>query len=284
MSLINLAIRTCLKRALIGRTQAEERVYDSKVTPIAEIVEGDRRPIIVVATDDDQVMSPSWALDADARELDVVVEMVVADAVRVEVQTPQGTIEALDLQLPHTDAGLEFTLDLMQRRIERALAEPGEPWAELFRQFSGEPTKKLKRRGGDTQKGVKYAARQLVFTVKPRAEPAYGQAPNVLWTRFLDQMRTDAELAPLAEAVSAEIVGKALPSWRVLQAALGWTDGAVRNLGPAPVDPAETGEAPVLTQASLDADLVRMEAPDAPFAAETRTIAAGPRALFEVPR
>lgn len=285
MSLINFAIRTCLQQALLGQTHAEGRVFDSKVTPIDELAEAEPKPLIVVSTDDDQILGDSFALEGKGRELDVVIEMVLAGAVDVTLKDQQGNdVEGIELQIPHTDAGMEITLDFMQRRVMRALAEPGSEWAELFRQFAGTPKKILKRRGASTEKGVKFAARQIVITCEPeRNEPAYGRAPNALWSRLIAAMRGDPELTDYADVLAAEITGEALPSWRVLQTMLGWGDGEVRNLGPAPVDPGEIGEPPLLTEATLEADLVRMEAPDAPFANEVRTITSGAQAAFEVP-
>ncbi|MFC6772521.1 hypothetical protein [Methylobacterium gregans] len=69
----------------------------------------------------------------------------------------------------------------------------------------------------------------------------------------------------------------------MLQGMLGWGDVEVRNLGPAPVDPTETGEPPVLTEATLEVDVLDLDMSGAPFSSDVRTIAAGPRAPFEVP-
>lgn len=245
MSLISFALRTCLKRALLGQTLAEERVFDSMVVPLDETPQAGMRPKIVVSTDDDMLVCTSFDLNVDQRELDIIIEAELSS----EVEVDAGGVA---FEIPRTDAGLEATLDVLHRQIMRALAEPGAPWADLFRHLAGEPKKILKRRGASNDKGVKFAARQIVITCMPANEPAYGQAPNTLWSKVIAAMQADDELAEYGDLVKNLIVGTPLPSWRVLQASMGWTDAAVHLLGPAPIDPAEIGEAPVQTMASLD--------------------------------
>lgn len=244
MSLVNFAIRTCLKRALLDRTWAERRVFDSMVTPLDETLPEGTRPQIIVSTDDDETTMTSFDLNADGRQLVVIIEIELAS----EVQVDAG---GYAMEIPQTDAGLEATLDFIQRQVERALAEPASLWADLFRRLVDEPSKRLKRRGAGADKGVRFAARQLMITCQPSNEPAYGAAPNKLWTAIAEAMRGDPELADYADLLEAEITGQPLPAWATLQATLGYSDAGVRNLGPAPYDPTEKGEPPVMRRAVL---------------------------------
>lgn len=270
MSLVNFAIRICLKRALLGRTLAKARVFDSMVVPLDETPVDGTLPQIIVATDDDMIVCSSFALDVDARDLDVIIEMELAS----EVPAPAGGI---GFAIPQTDAGLEASLDFIQREIFRALNDPGSVWANLFRRFVQTPKKMLKRRGASNDKGAKFAARQIVITVEPVNEPAYGTPPSGLWETFITAMRADDELAEYGDVVEALIVGEPLPSWRVLQAALGHTDAEARALGSAPFDPDEAGEPPVMTAARLvDVDAQGSEV-------GSLTIRDGELASFEVP-
>lgn len=268
MSLVNFAVRQCLKKALLHRTLAEGRVFDSMVVPIDETPQEGAKPQIIVATDDDQVTCSSWDLNVDGRDLDVIIEMELA----TEVEMQSG---GLGFEIPLTDAGLEAILDFMHRQVLRAIAEPADPWADLFRRFCGTPSKMLKRRGASNEKGVKFATRQIVLTCTPSNEPVYGQAPNKLWTAFIEQMEADPDLSEYGGVVAALITGASLPSWRALQAALGFTDAEIRNLGPAPLDPTETGEPPVMTEATLD------EVLGDGSVARTLTITEADRAEFE---
>lgn len=271
MSLINLAIRTCLKQALIGRTLAEDRVHDSMVVPLDETLQTGMQPRIIVSTDDDMIVSTSFDLNVDARDLDVIIEMEVSAAVPVEA-------DGIAFQIPLTDAGLEASLDFLHRQVMRALAEPAAEWAELFRKFVGKPKKVLKRRGASNEKGVKFAARQIVITCEPANEPAYGAPPSAVWSRLIAAMQAEGGgLARHGNLLAAELTGAPLPAWRVLQASMGWSDAEVQNLGPAPLDPVEAGEPPVVVAVDLD-DFDR----DGRLVSSL-TIADGPRASFEVP-
>lgn len=268
MSLVNFAIRTCLKRALLDRTFAEGRVFDSMVTPIDHTIEAGALPMIVVSTDDDQATLSSFDLNVDGRELDVVIEMELASAVEVEAG-------GVNFEIPLTDAGLEATLDILHRQVLRALAEPTSEWANLFRRFVADPKKILKRRGASTEKGVRFAARQIVLTCQPANELPYGADPKGAWADLILLMRADKELSDLAALVAAELTGAPLPSWRVIQAGLGYTDAQIRALGPTPLDPAEAGEAPVMTEAVL------FEIDKAGVVSRSTAIAAGTLASFE---
>jgi hypothetical protein len=272
MSLIAFAIRMALQRALTGKTYAEDRVFDSVITPIDQKVEQGSLPLIIVSTDDDQASEiAQFDLMRGSRELDIVIEMALATTVTVD-----GEVQ---VQIPHTDAGMEHALNFMGRQVYRALMHPTDPWADLFRAFTSSVKKTLSRRGAGADKGVRFAARQLVLTVDPLFEPAFGVEVDAggPWGKLLALMAADSELDDLAKVLSDEILGEALPSWQSIQASLGLSAAAIRTIGLAPIYPdgadTVTGEAPIQIEATL-------EAADQ---GDSRTIVYGTLEPFEAP-
>ena len=259
MSLVAFAIRQTLKRTLVGKTYAEDRVFDSMVTPIDQKVVEGQVPLIIVYTDDDEATVPAFRINQpDKRALDVIVEMAIASKLEV-------VNDAVELTIPHTDAGLEAALAFMGRQVFRALSDPEDPWADLFRTFvTSGGLKVTQRRGAGTDKGTRFSARQIIFSVDPAHEPYFGEDPAYEpWGRLIELMGTDEELAPFGDLLAAEIKGAALPSWQVVQASLGLSQTAMRaGLALGPVyenresDPNVvdyvTGEPPLMTTGILD--------------------------------
>jgi len=254
MSLVSFAIRTCLQRALKGKTYAEDRVFDSQITPIDENIEAGQQPLIVISTDDDLGEILHWGVLRTNRGLEVVIEAVLATFVQTTVENDQ---EQIEIVIPHTDAGMEASLAFMVRQIYRGMMDSLDPWAELLKEFMGDITKVVARRGASAEKGVRFAARQVVVTCDPLYEPDFGDdiPPESPWGRLLTLMEADPELDDLAKVLRVEITnGNDLPSWRRFQASRGWTTAEVWNAGFAPVDETETGEAPGMVRAELEND------------------------------
>lgn len=251
MSLVAFAIRICLWRALRGKTLAETRVYDSDVAPIEVLLAVEPGPVIVVSTDDDEfeIENTNW-LNAP-RKLDVIVETILASLVEVQGQ-------GFEFSIPHTDSGMEASLNILGRQVLRVIQADQGIWAVLFRSFVSASPKKVKlRRGAEAIKGgTRFAARQMIVTVDPLHEPDFGRDPEGLWVDLLAAMRADDPalgLPPYADLLEAEIRGTALPDWRAFQASLGLSIEAVREIGEAPVDLTEEGEPAALETVTLDA-------------------------------
>ncbi|BAQ50423.1 hypothetical protein [Methylobacterium aquaticum] len=225
MSLTGLAIRTCLKRALLGVTLAEGRVCDSNVTPLDMLAKDDPLPVLVVYVDDDVRQGTDGRWRDRTRQLDLVIEMVLAGGVVIH----EG---AATVTVPHSDAGMEATLDIMAWQVRQALKDPTSPWAELYRTFRGEVRMVTTRRGASTEKGVRFAARQIIITVDPLLEPERGR--DVVPSPFdalVAQMRGDRELTLYGDLLAALLTGSILPAWQVMQAALGQTRAAMDAVG-----------------------------------------------------
>lgn len=237
MSLSRLALRLCTIRALKGVTFAEDRVFDSAILGIDFVESQERMPVLVVTTDDDEGTTDGLDLIGFNRTLDLVIEIAVATFVRAG----DGTVE---FTIPHTDEGLELSLDLMGRQVLRALQASDRSWSELWRSFAMSVDKITARRGSDAKDGIRFAARQIVITCKPLADPPFGEGvPSGPWAALLAALRADPQFRNIADVVEGSIAGPVLPDWRQAKASLGLTRGAVRGIGVAPVDETATGAA-----------------------------------------
>ncbi|MBB4042017.1 hypothetical protein GGR34_003702 [Microvirga flocculans] len=252
MSLVSFAIRICGERALVGKTYAEDRVYDSQIVPVDQTVPTESEPMIILSTDDDKSDVREWDLLRGSRELEVVFEMVLATFVLAKGKNGEQEIE---IKIPHTDSGMEASLGFMQRQVMRALMDPLDPWAELFKEFTGRVIRTMGRRGASSEQGVRFAAKQLVLVCDPIPEPDFGEKipPDSPWGRLIALMEADPNLVIYAQVLREEIEnGDDLPSWRRFQASRGWTEARVRNAAFAPADRTETGEAKVMTEGVLE--------------------------------
>jgi hypothetical protein len=174
------------------------------------------------------------------RSQQVVIEIVVADQ--------QIVGDQLAVTIPETDEGLEFTINLIERQIVRCLIASAAPWSELWRQLVLKVEKIEGQRGAGQKEGTRFAARQLVFTVQPIAEPGFGGEPSSVWAKFLELVAETPAIAALEPVVAAAIKGEDLPDWRQAQALLGLTLDGIRGIGIAPVVEAGPLEAAAVLQ------------------------------------
>jgi hypothetical protein len=246
MSIARTAVRVAAVKAITGRTLAGPRVADSAIEPIDVAVGEVRLPIITVTTDDDVVDPQGRDVWSGRRDLDLVIEMAVA----TEVKDGGFTI-------PQTDAGFEWTLDIMEHQIERALFDEGTPWAAVFMRLVPRVHKRVSRRGASVERGVRFAARQLVLTVDTVSTPATGEEidPDTAYGRLLALMAEDPELAEFGELLRGLIEQPHRPGWKRAAEAVGLTRENAEAIGIAPLDPTEQGEPPILERAEIDGDL-----------------------------
>lgn len=245
MSLAAFALRLSAIQALRGATYAGERVFDSTIDPIDFLAQQERQPFIVVSTEDEEADIEGRDLLYPSRKIALLIEFGLA-----------SKVDAGDIDIPHTDAGLEASLNIMHRQIMRALTIGG-AWADLFREFSPRIEKLVSRRMADAPKqGARFALRQVVLTCDTLADPDYGAAPEAgtAWARLLSAMDGDPELADFATVLRDAIIGDPLPSWRRRQAALGISEAGLAAIGLAPVfeHAAEDQEPAAATEATLD--------------------------------
>ncbi|WP_276200578.1 hypothetical protein [Chelatococcus sp. XZ-Ab1] len=219
MSLTSLAIRLATIRALKGRTLAGDNVFDSTIKALDALAPEATTPFIIVTTDDDQFAIEGRDLLAGDHRLELVIEIATAKKLAVEDGPDVLTI-------PASDAGLEASLNILGWQIARALAADGGEWSDLWRSIVVKVHSIASRRGADETNGVRYAARQFIYTVDHIAEPLPGTAPHEgdAWARIIAALKADPEFGSIGRIVEAEIVSNELQPWERVRAALGLAD------------------------------------------------------------
>ncbi|MEY4953496.1 MAG: hypothetical protein RL299_1920, partial [Pseudomonadota bacterium] len=110
MSLSRAILRLTAVRAIYGRTLAEDRVFNSDLNPLDQRISKEAKPLVVVYTDDDQ-NEPSGRGDVGAGSVDLVIEIAIAGSVNVDGADEND--QTVVVPIGETDAGMEFTLDLL---------------------------------------------------------------------------------------------------------------------------------------------------------------------------
>jgi hypothetical protein len=226
MSLIPLALRILTVKALRGQTYAEERVFDSQLDPIDETIGEGRSPVLVVSTDEEETKHEEGK---DVLGANRVVCLILDAAVASKVKTGEG---ASQIEIPHTDGGMEAVLSVMGRQLFRALLTDATPWSDLWRRCVLNVDSVVARRGGASEQGVRFASRQYVFSCRTLAEPYFGDPVSGFWADLLALMEDDDDLAPLATVLRKEIeTPTGLPEWAKFAAALGVSGDTVSRIG-----------------------------------------------------
>ena len=209
MSLARLAMRIAAARALRGATLAETRVYDSAIAPIDQTIAEERQPILIVTTDDHEMEVTGRDLFHGAVACDLVIEAAIAT--RVEIAGDESVIT-----IPHTDEGMELVLDLMEHQVMAALTRERSDWSRVWMKLVPRLSRRLSRRGASVEKGVRFAARQIVLTCDLIEAPSDGAAiaAGTAWVDLLSVMEEDTDLAPISRMLRAEIEGTPLADWR----------------------------------------------------------------------
>ncbi|MBI1649872.1 hypothetical protein [Hyphomicrobium sulfonivorans] len=215
MNLVGFALRIATVELLRNATLAGDRVRDSMIDP-ANLLTQDAQPFIVVAIDQSEITPTGRDILGANRTISLTMDVALAGKVSIPAgdDGPQD-----DVVIPHTDAGMELVLDLIGRQIDRALLANG-PWAKIWRRFAPAIKKVQVDRGASAENGIRYATRQIIFTLQAIAEPSFGE-PEGVWTEFLALMRADAKLARIADLIETEIGSPTLDGWAKAQADLG---------------------------------------------------------------
>ncbi len=220
------AIRICAVEALRGRTLAGQRVLDSDIGSIDD-ADTERSPFIAVYTDEE-----------NADGLALVFEFGVTARMRLVDPVTQQPIDGDGV--PETDGEIELALDMIQRQIHVALADPENAWADCWRGLFGRPTP-TSLRGADSKDGVRFAARQLRMVGRAQADPPFGHplVTGSVWSKFMALVQASDEPGLAAKAgIFASLVGTAKPltDWRILQAALAQSGPVADALGQSRAD------------------------------------------------
>lgn len=213
MSLTRLVMRLAAARALRDRTLAGARVFDSAVDPIDQTIAENRQPLLVLTTDEHEADVTGRDLAGDAQRCDLVIELAIA--ARVEVPARDGQGGQITIAIPHTDEGMELTLDMMEHQVLTALTRDDNSWTRAWLKLVPRVTRRLSRRGASSENGVRFAARQLVLTCDLVDTPAVGEdiPAGTAWGEVLALMEADQTLAPIAAMLREQIEGETVPDW-----------------------------------------------------------------------
>lgn len=236
MSLLRPILRATAVAALRDKTWAEDRVYDSDLTPLATAVfGGPAKPYIVVYTDQDDV-SPVLGIgevySGENRSLSLAVEIGVAGAVRA---TPNDPMSPIVLQFAATDMGMEWACDVTSAQVLSALTGSAtSAWGELFKRMTTRIRRMPTRRGGMAQQGVRFAARRIIFVVQPIYDFVPGVVPSPkhpVWD-FISLARSSPAIGEVDVAGIVEnlMTTSSVPDWRAIQGMLGLTRSGVEAL------------------------------------------------------
>jgi hypothetical protein len=226
MSLVALALRTIVVQALLNRTYAGERVYDSSFDPLQVKISDARTPLIFVYGDGgvEAVMSQEPASEMSFKH-ELVIEAAVANRV-LDGEVDGGTVE-----IQATDANSEMAIDLMQRQIRRALYASDSVWSDLYKTLVVSTDKIVARRGGGGPHSVRFAASQSVYTLSCLSEPDFSGDISYFWDRFLSALRDDESLADRASLVEFALTNDPLFAWADAAARLGLSIDAASCIG-----------------------------------------------------
>ena len=235
MSLTRLAMRLAAARAVRNKTMAADRVFDSAVDPIDQTIAENRQPLIVVTTDEHELAVTGRDLGSGNHQCDLVFEIAIAS--RVELPAADGQGGQITIAIPHTDEGMELTLDMMEHRIIAALTQDDGAWSGVWMKLVPRVTRRLSRRGASSENGVRFAARQIVLTCDLVDTPAPGATvvAGSAWGDTLVAMEADPDLAGIANVLRSEIEGTPLADWRRAAATLGIPLEVSDSIGLGPV-------------------------------------------------
>jgi hypothetical protein len=257
---------------LRDQTWAQDRVYDSDLTPLAvAVMDQTARPYIVVYTDQDdikQVTGLGELYSGEQRELSVAIEIGVASAIR----DPTGKIK---LQFAATDTGMEWACDVTAAQCIAALYgntfKNASPYGELFKRLVQKVRRVPSRRGGQGSQGVRFAARRIILVCQPMWDFVPGNVPDAkhpVWD-FIAEARSNpvTDEVDIAGLVEGLMETEQAPDWRLAQSLLGlatkavqalnvpgtplpWDTGIIETPPYDPMDPSE--QDPVLTEIITD--------------------------------
>ena len=257
MSLTRLVMRLAAARALRDRTFAGARVFDSAVDPIDQTIAENRQPLLVLTTDEHEADITGRDLAGDHQRCDLVIELAIA--ARVELPASDGDGGQISIAIPHTDEGMELTLDIMEHQVTRALTRDDNAWSRAWMKLVPRVTQRLSRRGASSENGVRFAARQLVLTCDLVDTPVAGNTivPNSAWGEVLTLMQADPILGNIANLLRTELDGTALADWRRAAEALGIPLEVANHIGIGPIADLEADPQPLSDVTFADFDLVR---------------------------
>lgn len=214
------------------------QVFDSRNLPLDQVV--GEQPFISVFTDAmaGQTIGRDIAGVTSETTVALVFEIGITSPPPVSAPPPDSVPPVPTIDIPATDEAYEIAIDLMEGHVGNALTNPLNAWSELARRIITNIRANRSVRGGESQRGVRWAARQITFECDIIADPAPGVVlgPHHVVRDVMAAATAagDPGLLKVVELIEAEFTTTAAPDWRQVQAILGLTEHEVRAIGLAP--------------------------------------------------
>jgi hypothetical protein len=258
MSLVRIAARLAIVRALRGATTVGDHVFDSLIGGIQvdaqgrlNIGEGEKRPFITVFTDGSKNEKPELRSFSEGGMTEIVIEWGISlGMVETDPETGASYIVA---GLLSTDDAMEFTLDLIGREIADALNDPENEWAEIWRSIaSGGFVKTERARTSNAKDGIRLAAHQMRVTSMLMDEPGKGEYLPDPFPLLFEKLAASEEASDnkIGEMMAA-VLGLSDPNWLALQRERGMTNGDLLAVGLGPIEGDEERDTPDMTTGTL---------------------------------
>jgi hypothetical protein len=238
------ALRTCTVKALRAGLGAEVRIGDSQIGPLEDTMGKTPIPFALVFTDETHQEPSDYStgdLFGGATTQQLIIEIGVTTLTASRVQDANGIDQdELSWGIPASDPGLEMLIDMIERRIKLALADPRQPWADLWRSITIRRGKLSSQRGEGAKEGFRFAKRLIVFDVSLPADPLPGSPPRPgsYWARFLALVEADADMAARAPLLRELITGPSdWTDFERIRAAFGLPRAEAEALFPVEVRP-----------------------------------------------
>jgi len=197
MSINRLALRLATVLALRGCTDAGDRVWDSRIGEIDELVTDDPAPFILVYVDDEDASGDGQALRKGQRLVTLSIEMAL------------GTVErasgGFQLMMPETDAHLELALDALECQVMDALQDVPSPardaWAGLV---TGIDNVRIRRGAwNEADKARRFAARLVEMQVRIPRDPLPNGQATPLVEAVLRLLDSEPDMQEIGQALRA---------------------------------------------------------------------------------
>lgn len=248
MSVVRQLLQVAAVQAMRGRTLAQAAIFDSRIGPLPDILEGTERPILVVSIEESE-QPEDGGNDAGFFGRNIRFTMLVQAAVASAISVDIDGEETITVGIGETDAGYEATLNVLERQWRMALSDPGEAWAELFRDLVLNVGVIRDARGINPKSGHRHASRftEVVLTTVP--EPAPGEETPEAVGRGIAMLEAHADYAQLGALLRSLLTaGTDATDWQKLRHQLFASDQTLLAVGIAPL----VSEDDTLTKAIVD--------------------------------
>ncbi len=239
MSLVAFALRACVQRVAAAALGASFTVLDSPVDAISALIDsrapsGAYRGVVAVyaghgvnkwAADDANDPGPGGVFAGNPR-IDLFMQILLPS--QIAVTTDAG----VTAQVNARNAGAELALDIVTRAILRGLSLQASGWGQLF----GRAVSRIDEVDWGSYlvetTSVKTPGRELRLSCVALQEPVPGAALTPFWADFLAAVQADAEFAPLAPLLEAELSSPSgLSQGEIDRIFLGITETAAQDVG-----------------------------------------------------